>query len=518
LDLYKRKVSRFRHEHAHAPVGATGSYNLSQPKSHFQIVVSKFNSHIPTFPTLITFTTLISSRLKPQASCFPLFFLLIINSLNAQSGLPANASLKQFLDNKELRSAHVGVYVYDDSSKKVIAEYQSDKYFVPASNTKLFSLYAGMKYLGDSLTGINYVENDTAIMVFPTGDPSLLHPDFQSQPVIDFLKKTSKKLYLADQFWQETAWGQGWAWDDYNDDYSVERSQFPVYGNFIRWTQHKSPFRSNASFPETASVSSSPEISWPVRFSADSLPKEFLVKRLIDSNVFTVRLGDEADITQDVPFITNDMNSAAELLKDTLGKQVNIYRIPFDKFRKGWHTTIIPDQHTIYSRPVDSVFVPMMYRSDNFFAEQTLLMVSKKNLDFMKDESIIEQLLAIPLSDLPQKPSWVDGSGLSRYNLFTPQDFVTLLIKFKNEFGMDRMKRILPTGGKGTLKNHYLSGSDYVFAKTGSMNGVVCLSGYVYTIKKHLLEFSILVNNEMDSAPAIRREIETYVESLRRNN
>jgi serine-type D-Ala-D-Ala carboxypeptidase/endopeptidase (penicillin-binding protein 4) len=447
-----------------------------------------------------------------------LLSLCFIQGTKAQCCLPENTSLKQFLDNKELRTAHVGVYVYDDSSKKVIADYQSDKYFVPASNTKLFSLYAGMKYLGDSLVGIKYFETDTAIMVFPTGDPSLLHPDFQSQPVIEFLKKTPKKIYLADQFWQETALGQGWAWDDYNDDYSVERSQFPVYGNFIRWTQQKSPFRSNAAFPETATVSSSPEILWPVRFSTDSLPKEFLVKRLSDSNVFTIRLGDEADISQDVPFITNDMSSAAELLKDTIGKKVNIYKIPFDEFRKGWHTTIYPDQHAINSRPADSVFVPMMYRSDNFFAEQTLLMVSKKNLDFMKDESIIELLLNDALRDLPQKPSWVDGSGLSRYNLFTPQDFVTLLIKFKNEFGMDRMKRILPTGGKGTLKNHYLSGKDYVFAKTGSMNGVVCLSGYVYTVKKHLLEFSILVNNEMDSAPAIRREIETYVETLRKNN
>jgi D-alanyl-D-alanine carboxypeptidase/D-alanyl-D-alanine-endopeptidase (penicillin-binding protein 4) len=162
--------------------------------------------------------------------------------------------------------------------------------------------------------------------------------------------------------------------------------------------------------------------------------------------------------------------------------------------------------------------MPMMFRSDNFFAEQTLLMVSNQLMGFMNDEKIIDTLLSGILSDLPQKPSWVDGSGLSRFNLFTPQDFVTVLIKFKNEFGMDRMKRILPTGGKGTLKNHYLAGNGYVFAKTGSLTGVICLSGYIYTIKKHLLEFSILVNNEMESGPAIRREIETYVESLRRNN
>jgi len=442
-------------------------------------------------------------------------------ALKAQCCLPENTSLKQFLDNKELRTAHVGVYVYDDSAKKVIADYQSDKYFVPASNTKLFSLYAGMKYLGDSLRGISYREDDTSLVLIATGDPTFLHPDFQSQPVFDFLKKTHKKIYLsADDWWKETPLGPGWAWDDYNDDFSVERSRLPVYGNFIRWSQQKLPVRSNAAFEETATVSSTPEISWMVRFSTDSLPKTFSVKRLPDSNVFVIRLGNETDITQDVPFVTNDMSSAAQLLQDTLGKPVNLLVYPKTP-NAGW--TIVPPTPGVHSgyinsRPVDSIFVPMMYRSDNFFAEQTLLMVCNLTTGFMKDDVLIDTLLKGPLADLPQKPSWVDGSGLSRFNLFSPQDFVTLLIKFKNEFGMDRMKRILPTGGKGTLKNHYLAGNGYVFAKTGSMTGVVCLSGYVYTAKKHLLEFSILVNNEMNSAPAIRREIETYVESLRRNN
>ena len=83
---------------------------------------------------------------------------------------------------------------------------------------------------------------------------------------------------------------------------------------------------------------------------------------------------------------------------------------------------------------------------------------------------------------------------------------------------MERMKTILPTGGKGTLKNYYRADSGYVFAKTGSLNGVLCLSGYIYTTKNHLLEFSILVNNHNGSGSAIRREIEGYVEYLRRSN
>ncbi len=40
--------------------------------------------------------------------------------------------------------------------------------------------------------------------------------------------------------WMENALGVGWAWDDYNEDFAIERSAFPVYGNFIRWNQQNS--------------------------------------------------------------------------------------------------------------------------------------------------------------------------------------------------------------------------------------------------------------------------------------
>lgn len=476
-------------------------------------------------------------RLKRAVFVTLILSCVFINSTKSQSNLPENSAIRLMLESPALKSAHVGIYVYDDSTKKEIADFQGDKYFVPASNTKLFSLYAGMKYLGDSIEAARYLENDTALLIWPTGDPSLLHPDFQTQPLIDFLKKPHKKIFLVDGTWEDKPLGPGWAWDDYNDDYSVERSQFPLYGNFIRWTQQKLASRSNASFESTASVFSSPEISWKVRFSPDSLPKTFLVQRATDSNFFSIRLGNETNSTQDVPFITNNLQAAVELLPDTIGKPIyktsmtSVQSMLMNMNQSGLVPMIVnrpisstkgnaiayPQVQSLYSRPADSIFTPMMYRSDNFFAEQTLLMVSNKQLARFNTELIIDTILSRDLADLPQKPNWVDGSGLSRYNLFSPRDFVSLLIKFKNEFGMERMKRILPTGGTGTLKNHYKQDSGYVYVKTGSMTGVLCLSGYIYTTHKHLLEFSILVNNHNTPNGGVRREMETYVDYLRKN-
>jgi D-alanyl-D-alanine carboxypeptidase/D-alanyl-D-alanine-endopeptidase (penicillin-binding protein 4) len=154
-----------------------------------------------------------------------------------------------------------------------------------------------------------------------------------------------------------------------------------------------------------------------------------------------------------------------------------------------------------------------MLHSDNFFAEQTLLMVSNERLGRMNDARIIDTLLNSDLKDLPQRPYWVDGSGLSRNDLFTPRDFVWLLNKMKDEFGLARLKGILPTGGTGTLSNYYKRDSGYIYAKTGSLSGVVALSGFLMTKKNRLLIFSVLINNNSD--PVVRKKIEKFLEGIR---
>jgi D-alanyl-D-alanine carboxypeptidase/D-alanyl-D-alanine-endopeptidase (penicillin-binding protein 4) len=109
----------------------------------------------------------------------------------------------------------------------------------------------------------------------------------------------------------------------------------------------------------------------------------------------------------------------------------------------------------------------------------------------------------------------VDGSGLSRYNLFSPKDMVVILNKMKNEFGMLRIKNIFPTGGQGTLNNYFKADSNYIYAKTGSLSGVIALSGYLYTKKGKELIFSVLVNNHQASATDVRRAVEKFLKGVR---
>jgi D-alanyl-D-alanine carboxypeptidase/D-alanyl-D-alanine-endopeptidase (penicillin-binding protein 4) len=113
---------------------------------------------------------------------------------------------------------------------------------------------------------------------------------------------------------------------------------------------------------------------------------------------------------------------------------------------------------------------------------------------------------------MPQKPVWVDGSGLSRYNLFTPEDWVYLLQKIETDFGTVRIKNIFPTGNEGTLKNFYENKRGFMYAKTGTLSGQYALSGYLVTKKKSPLIFSILINNHVGKSASVRKAAAEYVD------
>jgi len=435
--------------------------------------------------------------------------LLSSCSVNQKIGKKVKST---FLKNKNLSNAHIGISIYDPASNKFLYNYQGESFFIPASNTKILTCYAALKYLGDSIAGIRYREDDTAVYLFPTGDPSFLHKDFHSHPVHDFFKRTTKSVYITDQSWKTEALGNGWVWNDYNSSYMTERSPLPVYGNNIRWIQERTAEENKDSmaFDQSLSIYSLPEVNWKVRFNTDLSKSRFFVQRKKNENVYEITQGTEKKKEQQVPFVTNGLLAAVELLRDTINKQIAITLIPgsYKPFNN-------PAIKTIYSQPTDSILKIMMQQSDNFFAEQLLLMAANEKYGFMDEDSIINFIVETVFNHFPQKPRWVDGSGLSRYNLLSPKQFITLLNTMKNEFPLEQLKTIFPTPGQGTLIDYSKSDSGFVYAKTGTLSGVVALSGFLYTKKNKLLIFSFLVNNHRTTATEVRKNLQQLADFVR---
>ncbi len=423
-----------------------------------------------------------------------LFLILLLYSCSPTQRITQNAK-RNLLNSEPLQTAHVGISIFDTEKNNYLYNYQGDKYFVPASNIKIATCYAAMKYLGDSLVGLRYLETDTVVYMNPSGEPTLLHRDFKHQPVFAFLSQSKKKLAYVSSGWETQLYGAGWTWNDYGEAYMVERNELPIYGNFIQFNLQKQAGK-------TVLKGDIPFFRFALNELVDSISEKIVVTRRRFDNKYDVRPATTRFGSVQIPFLTFQNQ---RLLEDTL--------------KKAWLTNVYPPTNfqykKLYSQPTDSLLKPMMHRSDNFFAEQTLLMVSNEVLGVMNDAKIIDTLLKTDFKDLPQMPRWVDGSGLSRYNLFTPQSLVAILNKMKTEFGMERIKEIFATGGEGTISSYFKKDSSFIYAKTGTLSGVVALSGFMYTAKGKLLLFSVLVNNHQATSTEVRRAVEKFIQNVR---
>ena len=102
----------------------------------------------------------------------------------------------------------------------------------------------------------------------------------------------------------------------------------------------------------------------------------------------------------------------------------------------------------------------------------------------------------------------LDGSGMARLNLVTPQAVVRLLRHMYASPQRRNFLSLLPVGGEdGTLAARFTGTAETgrVHAKTGSLSHVSALSGYAQRADGSWVAFSILVNNYNGPAAEIRK-------------
>ena len=419
--------------------------------------------------------------------------LLFLITLLSLSGCSVSHYLKHEIKNSlVLSQQHTGVSISNLTGSKAVASYQSDKYFNPASNTKLFSFYAGLCALGDSLPGIEYLEWGELLIIRGTGDPSLLHPDLPRSAVLDFLKNRKEQIFFSPVNFKDQRYGPGWALSDYNDYYQPELSAMPVYGNIARFTGITDKiFKVRPTF-------------WSKSMVADTAVSG--IRRDEFQNLF--RYSEKAIASGkslDVPVRMSDQITV-QLLSEAVQKEIKLIQIPLSIELK-----------TVYSIPSDSLYQRMMYVSDNMLSDQLMLMyASVKGLP-LNTEKAIGHAVKNYMSDLPDSLVWKDGSGLSRYNLFTPRTITALLQKIHAKVPQDRLFKILPNGGStGNLRNSFKGEAPFVFAKSGSFSNNYNLSGYLVTKKGKTLVFSFMNNNFTRPSGEVRKEVERILTEIHR--
>lgn len=377
-----------------------------------------------------------------------------------------------------------GLLIVNPSTKDTLYNKNSSTYFTPASNTKIFTLYTALNTLPKKIPALHYIEKNDTLYFEGTGDPSFLHPYLKDSTAFHFLKKQKHLAFHSGNF-QDTRFGPGWAWEDYDSGFSPERSSLPIYGNVVSISN---------TFPDQAI---------PNYFKDSVLFISNNTNRDMDRNRFYFDTYRKDTLT--VPFKI-DKETVANLLQHTLNKPITmVSNMPKS------------EKSTLFGIEADSLYVQLMQESDNFIAEQLLLMSAVEISDTLIGKKAITYVLDTILPNLPQQPRWVDGSGLSRYNLFTPQSMVYVLDRLYKEVPTQRLFKIFAAGGEsGTLKDWYSGNPEpYMYAKSGSLGNTYCLSGYLITKSGKTLIFSFMNNHFRQPTSQVKERMQALFEEIR---
>jgi len=410
--------------------------------------------------------------------------LVVIFVLFIQS-CAVKKEFQQNIDTYQSQNYFTGLLVVNTHSKDTLINYNSQKYFTPASTTKLFTLYTALKSLPDSIATISYLDTEDRRYFKALADPTFL-VDSLPNSTYTFLKKTDKELIFVAEEFSDFIYGDGWQWDDFQYYYMPEKSLFPIYSNLATLQGSQLTPKHFQQFVQKEYKKEYYRDFLQNTFYIDSIPS--IKKRFI-------------------PFKTS-LELSLHLLSDTLHKP--IYKA--NEIEEG-------DFKPYISTPTKPIYDRLMQQSDNFIAEYLFLIISKSQTNSYRVKNSIQFALDSLLNDIPDKPRWVDASGLSRYNLFTPRSMVYLLHKLYDDFGEEKIFDLLPKNGEGgTLQNNYPFDTTYIYAKTGTVSNNHNLCGFIKTKKGNLLTFSFMNNHYLQKNSMTRKKMNQLLQKLYYNN
>ncbi len=394
--------------------------------------------------------------------------------------------VKAFRSNEVLSRSFAGFYLYDPENDRVLADVNGHLHFTPASNTKVMTYFVSRRALGDSFPVVRYLDMDSVRYIKGCGYPLL--------PDKAFLEVLKAKKYVVDCTDSIRRFGSGWAWDDYPYYYQKEKDLLPLFDNALQLRCNGQAFQWG------------PRLPWMEVREDTTLPYRY--SRAENANIFRYNpLHFYKADTVEIPFYTSQTmrKRVLLLLAQTIDRDCP----------DSW-----ADAGILRYEMVDSVFIRLLHRSDNYIAEQLLLMSAFERTEEGTTAEIIRWGLDSVLRQMPDKIRWVDGSGLSRYNLNTPANLVWLWDRILEMDGIDKVKQLFPAAGiSGTLAPHYSTlrdeeGRPYVFAKSGSLSNNYCLSGVLLTSHGRTLLFSYMINHFLEPSSMIKAQIEAQLREI----
>ncbi|HTY10767.1 MAG TPA: D-alanyl-D-alanine carboxypeptidase/D-alanyl-D-alanine-endopeptidase [Bacteroidota bacterium] len=417
-----------------------------------------------------------------------------------------------------------GIKIVSLENGETLYEREAKTLLRPASNMKLVTSAAALATLGPHFSFKTELYADTAssndtllgnIYVRGFGDP-----DLTSAQLADLLStlKTKGIAHIGGNvigdasYFDDERWGTGWMWDDEPSGFAAYNSALSINRNCVEVTVTPAQ---NAG--DTAIVAIDPPTHYVSLLAAattspDTAPLTLEISRKFKErlNVITVRgqiprgskpQKEELSVWQPEMYFLTQVKEELQRENISFDGKLLLDTIPRSALLLGRHL-----------QPIDSMVVYLNKMSDNLSAENALKSIGAECCGIpgttLHGISAVKRTLSTFGIDTA-KFLMVDGSGVSHYDLLTPELLVSLLRgMYSRKDLFDLYYSSLPNAGVDGLLANRMKGTpaqNNLHAKTGTLGGVSALSGYVTTTDGEMLCFSMMMQNYIGSGEPYRR-------------
>ncbi len=489
----------------------------------------------------------IDKGLKPLVSGFLASQFLVVISLIATLPAQANSDrlcpaqlqkeVEKVAQSPKLQASRVGVFVQtNEPNPKILANLDGDRYFIPASNAKLFVTAIALKILGaDSRFSTRLMsrnlpnakgEIDNGLWLVATGDPSFSSAGLKA--LVTQLKNQGVKR-INGGIWGMTSRkgaeiADSWEWQDLQEYYAAIASPFTINENALNWTISPTQIGKPAIF-----AWESPELAkdWRVEnqsitVSADSeytsADDELKVVRPYGQKVLLISgvVPEKSEPELGGVAIPDPKANFLQLLRQELTAQG--IQVSSDITKK---LPPIEELAIAFSPPLSQLIATTNKDSNNLYAELLLRALGDRLHEIFPDNSVLGGMITINkyLESVNISPSYVllaDASGLSRRNLITPKAIAQLLQSVASDRDFRQSLAIAGVDGTLTKRFKFTFAEGSLQAKTGSLTGAIALSGYADPKNYREVIFSIIINNSNLPAKALQQYVDAIALLLTR--
>ncbi|MBM7127454.1 D-alanyl-D-alanine carboxypeptidase/D-alanyl-D-alanine-endopeptidase [Dyella flava] len=466
------------------------------------------------------------------------------------------AAIDAQIDAPRFASSSWGIAVTSLDTGHTLYAHDADRLLQPASTAKLYTAALVLDTLGTDyriptqLLATHPIANgqlEGPLILHGMGDPTLGTPDtngdwadqLATQLAANGVREVRGDLIADDSYFSGPAIGSGWEARDLQSWFAVPSSALSVQENVVDLTLTPS---ASADGPVSLMLDPPGAITRVINTMTTSAPHTRsdinLYRAPGDSTLHA--FGNVAARSEPQTFklaMADPAWFAGNLLREALMRhgiriegQLRTLHWP-EQNNIGLDKAIVVAQ--VLSPPLMEVLTRGLKRSQNLYLQNLLQIAGVKaqstaeqNGDpasgFLSSEAwgirAMRELLD-RIGITPSDSQIEEGSGLSRQDLTTPNAMVRLLTYLASQPYGAQLRQALPDAGvDGTLewRMRNTPAMDNVRAKTGSMNYVRCLVGYVTTASGERLAFAIMLNNFVQEGddPSPSRNLDAIVELL----